>query len=163
MAMTDNAATKTCTKCKTEQDVSCFGKDGQKKDGLSPHCRHCRAINSKKYYDNNREKCNKGTVKRYNEIRHTKKFQDQRYAAHAKRTYGITISDYNDMFIEQGGRCAICGRHESEFTRRLLVDHCHKTNLIRGLLCYNCNTGLGQFKDSLQLIKNTVKYLEMPR
>ncbi len=160
MSMTSNAA-KTCTKCGIEQDRSCFGKDKCKKDGLTPPCRTCRRIASRLYYSNNKEKCNALNMRIYSKVKNTQKFQDARYANHIKRNYGITLEEYNDMFIEQGGRCAICGRHQAEFTRRLLVDHNHETGVLRGLLCYNCNTGLGQFGDKLQLVKNTVKYLEM--
>lgn len=58
------------------------------------------------------------------------------------RFHKITIEQYNDMFTKQEGCCAICSRHESEFKRRLAVDHNHSTGVIRGLLCCLCNTNL---------------------
>ncbi len=160
MSITDNAA-KTCTKCNIGKSLSVFGKDKQKKDGLTSCCQKCRAEDHKVYYHENKEHVDSRNTKKYHKIKYTDEFKTKRYAAHIKRNYGITISDYNDMYIEQGGRCAICGRHQTEFSRRLLVDHCHETEILRGLLCYNCNTGLGQFGDKLQLIKNAVKYLEI--
>ncbi len=63
------------------------------------------------------------------------------------------------MFEEQDGCCAICKRHQSEFTKSLFIDHCHKTNKVRGLLCHNCNIGLGSFKDNIELMKNGINYL----
>ena len=77
-----------------------------------------------------------------------------------KRVYGITIDDYNDMFIEQGGSCAICGTHQKEFKFCLSVDHCHSTGKIRGLLCHRCNGGLGNFNDNPEILQNALKYLK---
>ncbi len=78
-----------------------------------------------------------------------------------KRLYGITIEDFDAMYIEQGGCCAICGTHQSEMDRRLSIDHNHKTKQVRGLLCRKCNAGIGHFDDNLEILKNTIKYLEM--
>jgi hypothetical protein len=82
---------------------------------------------------------------------------------HLKKNFGITIDAYNDMFTKQGGKCAICGKHQSECTRALAVDHDHITGKIRGLLCSTCNIGLGNFKDDTSLLKNTITYLERNR
>ena len=60
----------------------------------------------------------------------------------------LTKQAYDGMYIAQKGCCVICGRHQSEFKQRLHVDHCHKSGKIRGLLCFNCNCGLGNFKDN---------------
>ena len=59
------------------------------------------------------------------------------------------------MLIEQEKRCVICKRNVI-----LRVDHCHTTGKVRGLLCHNCNTGLGQFKDNIDNLKMAIKYLE---
>lgn len=58
--------------------------------------------------------------------------------------YNITREEYNELFNNQEGKCAICGRHQSEINHRLCVDHDHATQEIRGLLCKRCNTVLGQ-------------------
>ena len=63
-----------------------------------------------------------------------------------KNVYGITLDDYNKMFEEQKGKCAICNRHQNELIRKLSVDHCHRTNKVRGLLCKNCNVALGYYE-----------------
>jgi hypothetical protein len=63
-----------------------------------------------------------------------------------KNVYGITLVQYNEMFETQEGKCAICQRHQNELTRTLGVDHCHKTNKIRSLLCKNCNVALGYYE-----------------
>lgn len=63
-----------------------------------------------------------------------------------QRTYGITLADFERMLEAQGGRCKICDApppNKSLKSRRLLVDHCHKTGKVRGLLCHKCNTAVG--------------------
>jgi hypothetical protein len=83
----------------------------------------------------------------------------QRKNSYFKNTYGITIDDYNEMFAEQNGCCAICSGHQSEFKKSLAVDHCHETGIVRGLLCDHCNLALGKFKDDLNLVKSAARYL----
>lgn len=77
----------------------------------------------------------------------------------AKR-YGIKIEDYNKILDNQNGKCAICERHVSDFNRLLAVDHNHKTGKVRGLLCFSCNVAIGNFKDSIDILRKAVKYLE---
>lgn len=54
----------------------------------------------------------------------------------------------------QQGHCAICGRSAA-----LVIDHCHKTGLVRNLICDSCNRGLGCFKDSPEVLLRAVEYL----
>lgn len=80
------------------------------------------------------------------------------------RNYGITIDDYYSMLKEQNALCAICGQEgfvmKKEHKLKLVVDHCHTTGKVRGLLCHNCNRGLGLFQDNTGYMLNAVKYLE---
>jgi hypothetical protein len=55
------------------------------------------------------------------------------------KKYGITSAQYEEMLAKQNGNCAICGQHHTKFKMRLSVDHCHKTQEVRGLLCFICN------------------------
>lgn len=73
----------------------------------------------------------------------------------------MTLEDYNKMFQEQQGCCAICGRHQSEMKRPLNVDHNHLTGIVRKLLCVSCNVGLGLFKtdDGTMLLEKAIKYI----
>jgi hypothetical protein len=77
----------------------------------------------------------------------------------AKQGIKIDVKGYAKLVDEQGGRCAICRRERSP-SRSLEVDHDHTTMKVRALLCLDCNTGLGKFKDSTALLKEAVKYLE---
>ena len=77
-----------------------------------------------------------------------------------KCEYGITLEDYNKLFDEQNGCCAICGKHQSEFKRPLSVDHDHNTGKVRGLLCTPCNNGLGVYEGwSKQFESEIIRYL----
>lgn len=75
-----------------------------------------------------------------------------------KTKYGISPEDYYSMFEKQNNRCAICGEEFSD-SNKAFVDHCHKTNKVRGLLCTRCNTLLGMAKDNIETLQNAIKYL----
>ena len=76
-----------------------------------------------------------------------------------KKRYGITPEDYDQMYLAQGGRCLICRRHSSEFTRRLHVDHDHSSGKVRGLLCQHCNHLLGNAFDDPEILQAAIHYL----
>ncbi len=77
---------------------------------------------------------------------------------HLRRTYGITIADYDQMFSNQGGVCAICKRPAQGRCKNLHVDHDHQTNVIRGLLCINCNRVCG-YLDNKEWLNTAQDYL----
>ena len=67
-----------------------------------------------------------------------------------------------EFFKKQDGKCAICGKHQSLFKRRLCLDHNHKTGQLRGLLCFYCNKrviGRNTYESALKI----VKYLEIEK
>jgi len=76
--------------------------------------------------------------------------------AKIKHKYGITEEQYCDMLARQGNACAVCG---SLFTEVPRVDHNHETNEVRELLCHNCNSGLGLFKENASTLANAIAYL----
>lgn len=88
----------------------------------------------------------------------------EKYREHSlKKSFGLTLRDYEDMLIAQRGCCAICNRRERMKRKgkdvALAVDHCHATGDIRGLLCTMCNKGLGQFEDNIESLQNAIAYL----
>lgn len=131
---------------------------------VSPRRRRKRAQQREHYYANSEEKkaysrkWSKKNKKKRKVYRDTHK--DKMKDMILKKLYGVSIDTYNDMFQKQEGRCAICERHQSEFRRALCVDHDHKTEEIRGLLCLNCNRALGIFRDSIKRLNNAIKYLQ---
>lgn len=85
--------------------------------------------------------------------------KEEWFVSRLRRTYGITIEQFEEMLEVQAGLCAICtepmvpgkGTH---------VDHCHSTGRVRGLLCQHCNRGLGYFRDSPLLLEGAAPYLK---
>lgn len=80
------------------------------------------------------------------------------HASHVRRTYGLDPAEYQALLEWQGGRCFICGQVPR--SRRLAVDHDHETGEVRGVLCFTCNVGLGNFRDRPDLLDRAVHYLE---
>jgi recombination endonuclease VII len=78
------------------------------------------------------------------------------------RKYGISQIDYDVMLVRQGGRCAIC-RTDNPGKRSFHVDHCHKTGIVRGLLCPRCNSALGFIRDNMEVFVNIRNYLWTPQ
>lgn len=81
-----------------------------------------------------------------------------------KRDFGITIAEYTEILLAQNGVCAICEKPETATRngklKALAVDHDHESGGIRSLLCVECNTGLGKFKDSPSLLRRAADYIE---
>lgn len=82
-----------------------------------------------------------------------------------KRVFGLSVEDYDRMLREQGGVCSICGgkqdiNKKTGQPRNLGVDHCHTTKKVRGLLCVNCNRGLGYFSDDIDRMRAAIAYLK---
>jgi hypothetical protein len=79
-----------------------------------------------------------------------------------RRKYGITLEQYYELLKIQNNGCAICGRAEEPDGRRLAIDHCHSSGDVRGVLCNNCNNGLGSFGDSIDGMLKAIEYLKNP-
>lgn len=82
-------------------------------------------------------------------------------ARHLEDKYNLTLEEYESRVVAQRHRCAICGVDELQvLNKRLYVDHCHSTGKVRGLLCHMCNSGLGYFKDDVELLDLAKLYLQ---
>ena len=85
---------------------------------------------------------------------------------HLKANYGITLDDYNKIYEDQSGLCAICKRPESRLfnqygkCRHLAVDHNHDTKQVRGLLCGACNQAIGLFDEDILRMEAAIMYLK---
>lgn len=126
-------------------------------------CLECNMIASRKY-----KTTEKAAITYANKVQRLKNAgQWERHTTNRtlKHEYGITLVEYEILLIKQNGVCAICERPEKTIDkvqnklRRLAVDHCHSTNKIRGLLCFECNTGIGKFGDNPQLIERAANYV----
>ncbi len=76
------------------------------------------------------------------------------------KKYKLTSEEYANMLAKQKGVCNICGGINKS-NRNLNIDHCHVTNKVRALLCNNCNTGLGFFKDNPETLEKAAQYLKI--
>ena len=76
-------------------------------------------------------------------------------------TYGITSEQYYLIEKHQKFKCAICETDKPQIFDKWQIDHCHKTNNVRGLLCENCNKLLGYAKDNQTILKNAIMYLNV--
>ncbi len=76
-----------------------------------------------------------------------------------QKTYGISMPEYEQMMLDQGSGCAICGGVNKD-GRKLFVDHDHDTKAVRGLLCNPCNRGIGHLRDSISLLEAAIDYLK---
>ena len=101
--------------------------------------------------------------------RHRLRHPEKGAEYNAKHKYGITQDEYERLFAEQDGRCAICREAETTKDRtgrvraRLSIDHDHETGRIRGLLCHHCNAALGHAKESEYRLRDMAAYLERAR
>lgn len=87
--------------------------------------------------------------------------KDLAHARWINSTYGLSKAQYDALKASQGGTCAICKRAKGT-TKRLAVDHDHRSGFVRGLLCSTCNNILGYLRDDLELAAGVHGYLKNP-
>ena len=138
-------STKVCKACKEEKNIDQFAKGKGYENGVRPQCLTCR----REYEVNN-----------YHKHKHKRPY-DYVYDRDKKlqKAYGISYQEYLMMLETQGGGCAICGTTDTGKRKAFAVDHCHTTGKVRGLLCSNCNTGIGNLRDDVGLLTRAIEYL----
>lgn len=125
---------KRCPACTEVKVLEEFPRNRSAPGGRGGYCKPCHNAKGKATY-----------TRLYGGTRHY----------HLQRRYGISAARVDELVAEQGGLCAICRAGKPEH-----VDHEHLTGKVRGVLCFNCNGGLGQFKDRPDVLKRAVAYLE---
>lgn len=105
------------------------------------------------YYQRHKEK-----VLAYDKMRKVRDAEKIR-ARDIKKKYGMSVEDFNALHESQGGACAICRTTLTTENRGTVVDHCHETGRVRGLLCQGCNRGLGLLKDNPEVLVSAAEYL----
>lgn len=138
---------KHCSGCSTTKELSEFYKKPRHDQysglaGYSHQCKLCTKAARLEYVRNNPDK------------------QKNSNRAYRLNKYGISVGEFNRIFNEQEGKCLGCQRHQSEFSKRLAVDHDHSTGQVRGLLCAACNLILGHAQDNSDVLVSLIKYLE---
>ncbi len=89
---------------------------------------------------------------------HPEKAASTKRKGDLRRRYGMTVQQWDELFISQGACCAICKTKEPS-SRGWFTDHCHTTNKVRGILCQQCNALIGFAKDSVTVLANGIDYL----
>jgi hypothetical protein len=128
---------KRCPGCGAWKATDAFPRNRRTKDGYAVYCKPCHNARGRETRD-----------RLYGGSRHY----------HLTRRYGIGAKDVERLIAEQGDVCAICKRPDPEH-----VDHDHADGAVRGVLCFNCNGGLGQFRDDVEFLSAAIEYLQRPR
>ncbi len=139
--------------CKHNHLIDGNNDRGEKYKELSNRCKLCYCLTKKKSSDkyNNSEKGKENVLKR--------KESGNLVNSWLKNEYNISFEQYLVLIMTQCNSCLICGRL---FDKEIIccIDHDHIRNNVRGLLCKDCNTGLGLFKENPEIINNAIKYLD---
>ncbi len=143
---------KSCTLCGIEKPLTEYHSHPRTKDGFKTQCRTCQNEKNKQWRDKNAE-----YLREYNQQRTIANYEANKNWR-LQKLYGISLDEYKEILLMQGGGCAICGRPPTKEV--LFVDHEHESGEIRGLLCRNCNTGIGLLGDGIEGILSALEYLE---
>ena len=127
---------------RNKERVAPLNKAYRKKYNADPVNKKRRAKYQKEYEENNPDK------------------KEYRYFLTRRANAGFELSfeDYKKLIGKQKGVCEICSKKDNN--RALTIDHCHKTNKVRGLLCKKCNTAIGMLADDKELVKKAYNYLK---
>lgn len=137
---------KKCRDCARFLSLTEFGPEHRRPGTLSPRCKSCGLTRSKNFYKKHATKRRRGALEHYYAVR--------RYAK-----YGLTKAKFDDMWRSQEGRCAICCEPLRNGGNGVHVDHDHATGAVRGLLCSQCNHGVGHFRDNPHYCIAAASYL----
>lgn len=158
---------KKCSGCGQEKPFAAFYRDARKRIGLTSRCKTCMDEYARQPAAKERQRVrrNDTSFKTYHTVRaraDCDRHKGKKRALELKARYGLDLAVFDKLLEEQQGRCPICavcltfGRGASAAH----VDHDHETGRVRGLLCSNCNRGLGCFKDSPEALTRALQYLK---
>jgi Recombination endonuclease VII len=163
---------KTCSRCGESKTAQHFHGSTTTRDKLQSRCKQCQnavgAEYAKREPDKRRKSYEKWRRRNLPVVaalaRKWRKNNPERFRDHMlKANYGLPLGTYAAMLATQGGGCAICGTDKPGGKGRFHVDHCHDTNLVRGLLCNACNIGIGNMRHDERILLAAVKYLAESR
>jgi Autographiviridae endonuclease VII len=148
--------TKSCSKCKEIKDYSEFHKDLTRAIGIRPACKACETKRLYEWREKNRSAYNNYAAQ-WRALN-----PERQHATEIKRKYNVSKEQYQEMLDKQGNRCQICRKlHNVDIKRgRLYIDHNHTTGKVRGLLCNNCNSGIGNLQDDPDIVQSALEYLK---
>lgn len=162
---------KKCIKCKLDKELDLFNKNIKSKDGFTSYCKECAKQKSALWALTNTDKRKKNQTTYYK--RNNKKLREKQLIHRSTeksktltrnygfiynlKKYGLTPEIYYQTLLDQNNRCCIC---EKEFNKKTkpVIDHCHKNNHFRGILCIGCNISLGHI-ERLGFLEKALIYL----
>lgn len=151
---------KLCPRCKQVKLIAEFRREGDGDNREAPIWHYCRGCNRDECRERGQEKIKSGEAR----LGYKKRYKTKRWEKLLKQ-YGVTQKQYEAMEAAQNGLCAICRQPETIMYKdvlcRLVVDHDHKTDKIRGLLCRACNIALGNFRDDPERLRRAINYLRL--
>lgn len=141
--------TKRCSACRINKPLNEFYRAIGYKDDVNSRCKVCL----KKYRHQNKEKIR---------LQHKRWYATKERKKRDFNLYGLNKQQYDNLLQKQNSCCGICGKHYTEFPRRLGVDHNHLTGIVRGLLCRTCNLAISLLDSdsSVTLFYAAIKYLK---
>ncbi len=139
MACNKKVVMKECTKCKETKELEAFHKRYNPYTKYTSWCKECHKQLSRAWTKNNPKA----------QAKYRRRCQ--------LKKYGITEADYEMLAISQANCCAICKQKPGK--RGLVIDHCHTSGKVRGLLCDNCNMALGLLKENIEILEQAKNYL----
>ena len=145
---------KKCSRCGEPKSLGSFPKNPKCSDGYAGVCKSCRYNTIKKHRETGKGR--EQNVEGQRRYRKTDTYRNTRLL----RLYGITLEEWQILYDKQKGCCIVCERHQAELTKPLCVDHCHKTNKVRGLICSHCNSSLGFLKEDRNIVLRLVGYID---
>jgi len=159
---------KVCCRCKTSLSLDCFQKNRRASDGLQGRCRVCTQKAGKEYRQKYPERTRAATERwrKNNYHKHLemcKKWREKNYdpsrqaVNQRKFKYGLTKEEFDSLLLKQNNRCAICSK---KLKQKPHIDHNHRTNEVRGILCKSCNFLLGFAHDKISTLMRAICYLE---
>jgi hypothetical protein len=150
---------KTCSVCKETKPLSEFHRRKITADGYNGRCAVCARASTYAWRDAHPE-ATKRSMEKHRASDQFRTYQREFKQRQVLAKFGMTQEDYDSMIAAQGGTCAICRATSADSVgRRLHIDHNHQTGEVRGLLCGNCNLGIGKFGDNPDRMVKAVQYL----
>jgi hypothetical protein len=154
----DDPYTKTCGGCKITKRHEDFHKDRRAKDGLQWRCRTCTArIDRKPYADAQaKRKRHRNLTRPGVVVLETSRSRDRKAGREPIQAHPEALNAY---ILNHSGRCDVCDQ-TCPTERRLCVDHCHETGLVRGMVCQDCNVAAGRLRDDWRRAVSMARYLK---
>jgi hypothetical protein len=134
---------------KNDEDYRSKKLDYAKSRMLDPELHERKKLKSRIWYENNKDK--HAEYRRKNRLVYREK--------RLLKKYGLTLADVEQILKVQGNACAICGKELSSDSKRPVIDHCHDTGKVRGILCDSCNCMIGFAQDDPAILAKAIEYI----